>query len=121
MPWNNEKTANVTAEIIAERRRQVDTEGWTEEHDDKHDGGELARAGACYALQAATGEAYANTETQIGFYRAAGANNEWPWDTRHWKPKNPRRDLIVAAALLIAEIERLDRQSEREDHHVPAL
>jgi hypothetical protein len=60
MPWNNEKTANVTAEIIAERRRQVDTEGWTEEHDDKHNGGELARAGACYALQAATGEAYLN-------------------------------------------------------------
>ena len=113
MPWNNEKTVNVTAEIIAERRRQVDTEGWTEEHDDKHNGGELARAGACYALLAATGEHYT--------YRARRANNEWPWDTRHWKPKNPRRDLIVAAALLVAEIERLDRLSEREDHHVPAL
>ena len=33
----------------------------------------------------------------------------WPWEPRWWKPKNPRRDLVRAAALLIAEIERLDR------------
>ena len=33
----------------------------------------------------------------------------WPWDGNRWKPSTPRNDLIKAAALLIAEIERLDR------------
>jgi hypothetical protein len=33
-----------------------------------------------------------------------------------WKPKDRRRDLVRAAALIIAEIERLDRDAEaRED------
>jgi hypothetical protein len=32
-------------ELIAdERKRQIDQEGWTAEHDDGHDGRELARA-----------------------------------------------------------------------------
>ncbi len=38
------------AAIAAERRRQVEAEGWTPEHDDQHTRGELARAAACYAL-----------------------------------------------------------------------
>lgn len=35
-----------------------------------------------------------------------------PWDEKWWKPKNPRRDLVKAGALILAEIERIDRQSE---------
>lgn len=34
----------VIAEIAAERKRQIEAEGWTPEHDDAHDKGELARA-----------------------------------------------------------------------------
>jgi hypothetical protein len=33
----------------------------------------------------------------------------WPWDLKWWKPTTPRRDLVKAAALIVAEIERLDR------------
>jgi len=33
----------------------------------------------------------------------------WPWAEKWWKPKNERRDLVKAAALILAEIERLDR------------
>jgi hypothetical protein len=33
----------------------------------------------------------------------------WPWADKDWKPKDRRRDLIRAAALIVAEIERLDR------------
>lgn len=33
----------------------------------------------------------------------------WPWSREWWKPKNPRRDLVKAGALIVAEIERLDR------------
>lgn len=35
--------------IAAERTRQIEREGYTPEHDDTHDGGELALAAACYA------------------------------------------------------------------------
>ena len=37
-------------DVMAERRRQIESEGWTEEHDDKHVNRELSRAAACYAL-----------------------------------------------------------------------
>jgi hypothetical protein len=36
---------------------------------------------------------------------------QWPWLSKWWKPKDRRRDLVRAAALVIAEIERLDRAS----------
>jgi hypothetical protein len=38
--------------VIAERFRQIEVEGWSAEHDDKHDKGDLARAGAAYAIGA---------------------------------------------------------------------
>jgi hypothetical protein len=38
-----------------------------------------------------------------------GAHVLWPWDDEWFKLTDPRRDLIKAAALIIAEIERLDR------------
>ena len=40
-----------------------------------------------------------------------GAPFGWPhtWDASWWKPKDRRRDLVRAGALIIAEIERLDR------------
>ena len=84
---------NAIEEIYAERRRQVDSEGWTPEHDDDHRNGELADAAACYALS--------DTGGSIG--------GLWPWDLSWFKPRDRRRDLIRAAALIVAEIERLDR------------
>lgn len=37
-------------EIIAEeRKRQIEVEGWTLEHDDEHRCGELSDAAVCYA------------------------------------------------------------------------
>jgi hypothetical protein len=82
-------------EIAAERMRQIESEGWSAEHDDEHRGGELALAGAAYATHAA---AFRDAEALV-----------WPWGRKWWKPKNPRRDLVRAAALIVAEIERLDR------------
>lgn len=79
---------SVIEEIAAERRRQVEREGWTPEHDDQHNEGGLSRAAACYATSSKGG---------------------WPWSDADWKPKDRRRDLIRAAALIVAEIERLDR------------
>ncbi|MBB2981799.1 hypothetical protein [Paraburkholderia tropica] len=84
-------------DVLAERARQVNGEGWTPAHDDQNDAGELARAASQYALNAALP------------FRAGLTPAFWPWAPEWWKPTTPRRDLIKAAALIIAEIERIDR------------
>lgn len=85
-------------DVLAERRRQIEAEGWTSSHDDEYlQSGSLAAAAACYALSAA------------GLKNAAPSG--WPWSIAWWKPTTPRRDLVKAGALILAEIERLDRQA----------
>ena len=95
---------SVIDEIAAERARQVAVEGWMFEHDDAHTDGSLAQAAAAYA--AAAGLVNRNPST-LGIIFA----RIWPrtWSTIWFKPKTPRRDLIRAGALIVAEIERLDR------------
>lgn len=91
-----------TNDVLAERQRQIEAEGWTDDHDDAHGIGELSAAGMCYAGHACL------------TLRGKGGDtvpSPWPWADEWWKPKNPRRDLVRAAALLIAEIERLDRDA----------
>jgi len=92
------KMGNTAAaqDVLAERRRQVVAEGWTPEHDDQHRLGELAMAAASYACAADDGDCEAP--------RAI-----WPWDWSCWNPKDRRHNLIKAGALILAEIERLDR------------
>lgn len=94
-------------EIAAERRRQVEVEGWTPEHDDKHDSGELAKAAACYAY----GDAELRHTSRVSGqpHPLTLVQRLWPWSKDWWKPTNRRRDLVKAAALIVAEIERLDR------------
>ena len=97
-------------DIAAERRRQIEAEGWTPEHDDEHRAGALATAAACYAApetvfygMSRAGPAY---QTFISYEPA------WPWADMWWKPSGDRRrDLVKAGALIVAEIERLDRAS----------
>ncbi|HBO4800424.1 TPA: hypothetical protein ACSPKT_005350 [Pseudomonas aeruginosa] len=93
-------------DVQAERRRQVEAEGWTPEHDDEHDSGEIACAAACYALPPAHP---ARIEGALGRY--GRDPNIWPWTRDWWKPapNDRRRELIKAGALVLAEIERLDR------------
>ncbi|HFH3973569.1 TPA: hypothetical protein ACNIB5_005081 [Pseudomonas aeruginosa] len=88
-------------DVQAERRRQIEAEGWTPEHDDAHSHGQMARAAACYAL---AGSSAPNDGTAALLVSLA-----WPWDQQWWKPTTPRRDLVKACALALAEIERLDR------------
>ncbi|MBV6578953.1 hypothetical protein JL978_18680, partial [Acinetobacter baumannii] len=47
-------------------------------------------------------------------YMDEDAAGWWPFADTFWKPKSPRQDLVRAAALLIAEIERLDREVKAE-------
>ncbi|GAL58479.1 hypothetical protein EV102420_11_00490 [Pseudescherichia vulneris NBRC 102420] len=94
-------------DVLAERRRQVTAEGWTPEHDDTHESGELAGAAACYARHVNGRQWVYRTRPES--YTSEAAPNEWPWDEVWWKPKSPRSDLVRAGALILAEIERLDR------------
>lgn len=85
------------ADVLAERQRQVTAEGWTPEHDDEHSDGEMALAASSYAL-------YAHKKPI-----APAIPYNWPWEPEWFKQQGARRDLVKAAALILAEIERIDR------------
>lgn len=97
-------------DVIAERERQKTVEGWTVEHDDNHVDGTLARAGACYALTAGREHFNAPTHEDSG-WEDIPAPFAWPWSRDWWKPKGRRQNLVRAGALILAEIERLDRDA----------
>ena len=89
-------------DVIAERRRQLVVECWAPEHDDHYHQGELERAGAAYALH--------SCRPATGRWFVADI---WPWSGKWWKPRLHRENLVRAAALLVAAIERLDRAAEK--------
>jgi hypothetical protein len=95
------RTAAVLQEVARERLRQIER-GFTTQHDDQHTYGELADAAACYALNQ-------------GCETYCPAPRTWPWSLTFWKPKTRRTDLLRATAMLVAEIERLDRAQDRAD------
>lgn len=45
----SEYLSRAAQDVIAERKRQAEVEGWTAEHDDEHDNGEMAVAAGCIA------------------------------------------------------------------------
>jgi hypothetical protein len=89
----NVQTAHILEEVLNERRRQIEVKGFTVEHDRQHDEGELAEAAAAYALYAA---------------HIPGAKDFWPWQYHSFRSGTEREALIKAAALLVADIERID-------------
>lgn len=96
-------------DILKERKRQIWSEGWTPAHDDQHTDGSLADAAACYAAttRAFKAEEFAGVDKPYTTYSGL-----WPqsWDDSWFRPRrNRRKRLVIAAALLLAEIERLDR------------
>lgn len=87
--------SNAVQSVIAERQRHQSAEGWTPEHDDQYSKSQLLWASSCYVLNAI------HPFNRIPF--------DWPWTPEWWKPTNPRRDLVKAGALILAELERIDR------------
>ncbi|MBP2843907.1 hypothetical protein J8655_00060 [Dickeya oryzae] len=94
-------------DVLNERKRQVMTKRFTPERDDTYTDGELVRAAVTYAY------------SSINCYTRGDGTIEmamdWPlsWDESLWKPTGTRRDLVKAGALILAEIERLDRLTEK--------
>lgn len=94
-------TGRAIVDVLFERARQIEIEGFTPDHDDEHVRAELASAAACYAMP---------------YFQNSTVPAYWPWSPRWWKPsESRRRDLVKAAALMIAEIERIDRATAELD------
>lgn len=97
-------------DVLAERRRQIESEGCTPQHDDANPAGVMSVAAGCYAFGAGYALALAGGDTSI-----CPAPEAFPWDDAWWKPTTSRRDLVKAAALILAEIERIDRASANQE------
>ncbi|HEY5083421.1 MAG TPA: hypothetical protein VII48_02775 [Rhizomicrobium sp.] len=105
-------------DIAAERQRQIESEGWSSSHDDEHAFGVLLKAaiGYCIPAAAALDLLAAGKVTQAAVnlaHKGSSVPRIWPFSISWWKPKDLRKDLIRAAALIAAEIDRLDRMKAR--------
>lgn len=89
-------------DVLKERVRQVEGEGYGVESDDGYTDYQLPRAAICYAIKAAG----------LPSHRAT---LYWPFPAPAFKPTERRANLVRAAALLLAEIERLDRAESPAD------
>lgn len=85
-------------DVLAERARQVNAEGFSHARDDQYVGGQLAGAAISYLILAAGG-------------REDEARAFWPWRQEWLKPGSQRRYLEKACALGLAEMERMDRSA----------
>lgn len=95
--------------IAVERRRQIEVEGWTPEHDEQHERGELAMAAAYYVLL--------DTKAIEDAPRAAIPSWIWPkeWSLAWRKPSTRIRNLEKAGALIAAEIDRILRLESEDE------
>lgn len=73
-------------ELIAEeRRRQIEQEGYTPEHDDAQRDGELAHAAACYAVES------------CGRMTGTLLQVLWPFSLGSWKPERMSERALAKA------------------------
>lgn len=93
------KISRAMTAIILERQRQIDVERFDHAHDDAHDKGDLALAGAAYAVAAV----HPDVNPPAWF----------PFERGWWKPDGFRHDLIRSGALILAELERFDRKQKK--------
>ena len=98
---NTSYRTTIIGNIIRERMRQVQELQYTPEHDDKWTNNELVDAAGCYMLNINVVPP-ALIETTC-----------WPFHHSQYKPKDRISDLTRAAALLVAEMERIMRAQDR--------
>lgn len=84
-------------DVLAERQRQISVKGFNAERDDRYAHQQLGDAAAHYALMA-------------GGWKSLYV---WPWAQSTFKQGTPREMLVKAGALILAEIERLDRVAQQ--------
>ena len=108
-------TLNAAADdVMKERLRQIDAEGYDPAHDDEHVNDEIAALACFYAMPDGARDWDA---TSTGYGDTLGhAIIPENWSV---KTGDRRRELVKAGALILAEIERLDRmQPNNEDQRL---
>ena len=88
--------------IAAERRRQIEVEDYSADHDRASGPGVLIQAAMCYA-----------TPDSKRVFRGGRAPIDWPWTADYWKPTpdDREREMVKAGALIAAEIDRLNAEA----------
>jgi len=100
---------SVGVDLIAkERKRQIKKEGWSPKHDSQHTGGELVMAAISYAAASGDEKVYTAQKLQGEIL----LNDTWPWDPVWDKRKkhSEKKCLIVAGALIAAELDRVNAE-----------
>jgi hypothetical protein len=97
--------------IAAERKRQIEKEGFTAEHDDRWKHQELASAALCYCMLPPKMEYVLDGSVEHCI------PEDWLFHPSLWKPTpdNRIRELEKAGALVAAEIDRLQRLKNKKD------
>ena len=89
--------------ITQERRRQIEEEGFGQEHDSVHSSDVLVAAAIAYAMYDLPGGSDV-------------AEDYWPWEDMWWKPKDHMKNLVRAGALIAAAIDRLKEEQEEQEN-----
>lgn len=100
LPWQD---------VLTEYLRQANEGNSYLTGDGRHSRGEIAQAASVYAMpddlrDMLSGERGRHTSIPP-------CPRWWPWAASQWKPTTRRQELVKAAALILAEIDRLDRAS----------
>ncbi|OEZ85612.1 hypothetical protein JAB8_37940 [Janthinobacterium sp. HH106] len=98
-------------DVMAERNRQIKAKCYDLKHDDEHQNDEIAAYATFYAMPPAA-RSWPAEETGYGMTRG---HVIVPADWGPPKACDRRQELVKAAALLVAEIERLDRAKKKGD------
>lgn len=89
--------------IGAERERQMIGKGYTVEHDDAHDRGQLVAAAMCYL-------ALCIVHVIADRFPKFNIASLWPWNPAESYPRGERHAMLVkAGALIAAELDRVRR------------
>ncbi|HWW69681.1 MAG TPA: hypothetical protein VN089_07065 [Duganella sp.] len=98
-------------DVLAERRHQIEKEGYDTAHDDEHVNDEIAAYATFYAMPPGARD-WTAAETGYG---ATWGEAIIPENWGPAKPGDRRGELVKGGALILAEIERLDRAEGMKD------
>ncbi len=94
MPTNKTTTQQL---IAAARVRQVEVEGWTNDHDDRQGAEALELAAVSYRDAAGPDSA---------------PHTQWPWYPQWWKPRSRQENLVRAGAIYQAAADTAERAGD---------
>ncbi len=113
METNNIKTGIEL--IVDERQRQIDVEGYSQQHDFHHRPSDFIDAALAYVESAKIGvvsKESGNNDEELIMYRKATFGAAFFPRGWHFKPSTDIRDLVKAGALIAAAIDRLQMDTK---------